>query len=517
MNEGLKALRKASPEAFENITGQKAMYGMKNPMAEYGKKIMMAMGGMNSLSEQEKQQYAAMGMKAVKEYGMGGKMYEDGGKMENVYDDFGNIVGTKKNTSGLRSFLGADEVHYDNDGNKVAKVNEKRNKTKVTLYEDGGKMYDEGGLNEDGGPFSSAKSQIEENLSPLKGSLMSQIESDPKKVAWAKENIPGGLENATVYQLSQAADPNHSDTQTNRLTRLARQADLPVATETANLYSRMNSGKFDVGVMDEAMISRGYDGEAGNIFAAGVVEGKIPLGAMISADTKDLGTTDSAGKFNFKVFDVPSGAEFLQTNRRRIKNDGSIRGDNQDDLTWYAKLGRGSTRDMSPESETPETIIPDPPMQTAPGDPMASIPGRGPSQIPVNRPQPSLQGGMRPLKDPTSGDTGLGRFDIGALEPMISDYTGSEEMRASGPGAGQTELERRMLAQQLAAMLQKKDGGKLALFGRRNRKKAREEYEDRVSRAAGTGYMPAPPLEMFGRPKKSRGQGGRMYKFGGKY
>ena len=316
MNEGLKALRKASPEAFENITGQKAMYGTKNPMAEYGKKIMMAMGGM---TEKEKSDYASVGMQVLKQYGMGGKMYghggkmyEDGGKMENVYDDFGNIVGTKKNTSGLRSFLGADEIHYDNDGNKVAKVNEKRNKTKVTLYEHGGQ-------HSEGGPFSSAKSQIEANLSPLRGSLMSQIESDPKKMAWAQENIPGGLENANVYQLSQAADPNHSDTQTNRLTRLARQADLPVATETANLYSRMNSGKFNVGVMDEAMISRGYEGEAGDIFATGVVEGKIPLGSMISADTKDLGTTDDAGKFNFKVFDVPSGAEFLQENRRRIK------------------------------------------------------------------------------------------------------------------------------------------------------------------------------------------------------
>jgi|11BtaG_2_1085332.scaffolds.fasta_scaffold00253_22 hypothetical protein len=506
MNEGLKALRKASPEAFENITGQKAMYGMKNPMAEYGKKIMMAMGGMNSLSEKEKQQYAAMGMKAIKEYGMGGKMYEDGGKMENVYDDLGNIVGTKKNTSGLRSFLGADEVHYDNDGNKVAKVNEKRNKTKVTLYEDGGKMYDEGGLNEDGGPFASAKSKIESNLSPLKGNLMSQIESDPKKAAWAKENIPGGLENATVYQLSQAADPNHSETQTNRLTRLARQADLPVATETANLYSRMNSGKFDVDVMDGAMIARGYDGEAGDIFATGVVEGKIPLGAMISADTKDLGTTDSAGKFNFKVFDVPSGAEFLQTNRRRIKGDGSIRGDNQDDLTWYAQLGRGDRRDVSPESEAPETIIPDPPMQSGPGDPMASIPGRGPSQIPVNRPQPSLQGGMRPLKDPTpTGDPGLGRFDIGALEPMISDFTGSEEMRASGPGAGQTELERRMLAQQLAAMLQRKMGGRMYLFGGKNKGRGRKKYSSIDVEVKG------------GQTVGGMGSGGRMYKFGGKY
>ena len=430
MNKGLLALKNSGTkgeEAYEKITGKKAMYGMKNPMemAEYGKKIMMGMGGMNSLSEKEKQQYAAMGMKAMKDYGMGGKMYGHGGKM----------------------------------------------------YEDGGKMYEHGGQHGEGGPFSSAKSQIESNLSPLRGNLMSQIESDPKKMSWAKENIPGGLENATVYQLSQAADPNHSDTQTNRLTRLARQADLPVATETANLYSRMNSGKFDVEVMDEAMLARGYDGEAGDIFATGVVEGKIPIGAMIAADTNDLGTVDDAGRFNFKVFDVPTGAEFLQTNRRRIKNDGSIKGDNQDDLTWYAQLGRGDRRDVSPESEAPETIIPDPPMQTAPGDPMASISGIGPSQIPVNRPQPRLQGGMRPLKDQTpTGDPGLGRFDIGALEPMMSDYTGSEQMRASGPGSGQTEMDRRMRAQQLAAMLQRKMGGRMYLFGGKNKGRGPKKF-----------------------------------------
>ena len=494
MNKGLMALKNSGPkgeEAYKKITGKEAMYGMKNPMsmAEYGKKIMMGMGGMNSLSEKEKQQYAAMGMKAIKDYGMGGKMYAEGGINEreagvfrgsdqkNIYDDFGNIVGSEKETSKLRSLIGADKIVYDNDGNKVAKVNEKRNKTKVTYY-------DEGGLNGEGGPFSTAKSKIEENLSPLKGNLMSQIESDPKKMAWAKENIPGGLENATVYQLSQAADPNHSDTQTNRLTRLARQADLPVATETANLYSRMNSGKFDVGVMDEAMISRGYDGEAGEIFATGVVEGKIPLGAMISADTKDLGTTDSAGKFNFKVFDVPSGAEFLQTNRRRIKNDGSIRGDNQDDLTWYAQLGRGDRRDVSPEADTPETIIPDPPMQTAPGDPMASIPGRGPSQIPVNRPQPSLQGGMRPLKDPTpTGDPGLGRFDIGALETVLSDRTGSAALnRATGPyGTIQEDTGDQISALELAAAIQqlraqRKMGGRMYLFGGRNKGRGRKKF-----------------------------------------
>lgn len=446
MNAGLRALKKVSPEAYENITGEKAMYGMKNPapMAMYGKKNMMGMGGMN--------------------------MYADDGRK-----------------------MPKDVIEY---------FERKKAEYGTKVMGDGGKYYEHGGLHGEGGPFAAAQSQIESNLSPLRGTLMSQIESDPKKMAWAKENIPGGLENANVYQLSQAADPNHSDTQTNRITRMARQADLPVATETANLYSRMNSGKFNVGVMDEAMLARGYDGEAGDIFATGVVEGKIPLGAMISADTKDLGTMDEAGKFNFKVFDVPSGAEFLQTNKRRIKNDGSIKGDNTDDLTWYAKLGRGSTRGMSPETETPETITPDPLPQTAPGDPMASIPGIGPSQIPMNRPQPRLQGGMRPLKDPTpTGDPGLGRFDIGALEPMMSDYTGSAASnRATGPfGSVQEDAEARIRAQQLAAMLQRGQGGRVYMNGGKVYKMGGQNYEDRGKMYGGKGV----------RLMKSYGHGGR--------
>lgn len=466
MNKGLQALKNSGPAgkaAFDKI-----------------------MGGM---SKEEMVKAAEMGMKVIKQYGGGGKMYAEGGITErnagvfrgsdeqNVYDDLGNIIGTRKETSKLRSLLGADEVLYDNEGNKAAKINEKRNKTKITYYEDGGK-------NGDGGPFSSAKSQIEENLSPLRGDLISQIESDPKKAQWLKDNVPGGIESATVYQLSQAADPNHNDTQTNRLTRLARQANLPVATETANLYSRMSSGKFNVDVMDQAMLERGYDGEAGDIFATGVVEGKIPLGAMLSAETKDLGTMDDAGRFNFKVFDVPTGAEFLQTNRRRIKGDGSIKGDYSDDLTWYAKLGRGDRRDVSPEVDTPETIIPDPPMQTAPGDPVAALRRRDPGPLPVNRPEPELQGGIRPIKErvPTS-DPGLGRFDVGALEPMLSDRLGSTELnRATGPyGTIQEDSGDQISALELAAAIQqlraqRKMGGRMYLFGGRNKGRGPKKF-----------------------------------------
>ena len=246
MNAGLRALKKASPEAFEKITGKQAMYGMKTPMAEYGKKNMMGMGGMNM--------YAEAGTKMPKE---------------------------------LVEYFEKKKAEY---GAKLMAMSGMKTMKDEDIY------AQEGKVNGQGGPFAAAKAQIEQNLSPLRGDLMSQIESDPKKMAWANENISGGLENASIYQLSQAADPNHSDTQTNRLTRLARQSGLPVATETANLYSRMNSGKFDVGVMDEAMIDRGYDGEAGDVFSRGIVEGKIPLGAMISADTKDLGTIDDAGK-----------------------------------------------------------------------------------------------------------------------------------------------------------------------------------------------------------------------------
>ena len=420
MNAGLRALKKESPEAYENITGEKAMYGMKTPMAEYGKKNMMGMGGTNMYAE------------------AGTKMPKD-----------------------LIDYFEKKKAEY---GAKIMAM------SGMKVMGDGGKYYEHGGAHSEGGPFAAAQAQIEQNLSPLRGDLLSKIESDPKKMAWANENISGGLENASIYQLSQAADPNHSDTQTNRISRLARQSGLPVATETANLYARMNSGKFDVGGMDEAMLERGYGGEAGDVFSRGIAEGKIPLGAMISADTKDLGKIDDAGKFNFKVFDVPTGAEFLETNKRRIRNDGSIRGDNQDDLTWYAQLGRGDRRNVAPETETPETITPDPLPQTAPGDPMASIAGRGPSQIPMNRPQPRLQGGMRPLKDPTptpTSDPGLGRFDIGALEPMMSDYTGSAASnRATGPfGSVQEDAEARIRAQQLAAMLQRSQGGRMYIQG----------------------------------------------------
>ena len=95
MNKGLKALKKASPEAFEKITGKQAMYGMKTPMAEYGKKNMMGMGGMNMYAEdgtkmpkelveyfeRKKAEYGAKlmamsGMKVMKD----GGLYAENGK-----------------------------------------------------------------------------------------------------------------------------------------------------------------------------------------------------------------------------------------------------------------------------------------------------------------------------------------------------------------------------------------------------------------------------------------------------
>jgi len=141
MNKGLRALKKASPKAYSKIMGNQAMNGLKNMMGMGGK--MYAEGGMTQRN----------------------KGLFRGSEEENVYDDFGNIVGSKKKTSGLRGILGADEIHYDNDGNKVAKVNQKRNKTKVSFYEGGGmnvvKDYDMGGKMYDDGakiPFGAASS-----------------------------------------------------------------------------------------------------------------------------------------------------------------------------------------------------------------------------------------------------------------------------------------------------------------------------------------------------------------------
>ena len=410
-------------------------------------------------------------------------------------------------------------------------------------YGMGGKVYDNGGVNDDGGPFSVAQAQIEQNLSPLRGNLLSQIESDPKKMAWAQENIPGGLENANVYQLSQAADPNHSDTQTNRITRLARQADLPVATETANLYSRMNSGKFDVAVMDEAMVRRGYEGEAGDIFAQGVVEGKINLGALVGANTKDLGTIDKAGKFNIKGFDVPSGAEFLNENRRSIRRDGSIKGDNNDDLTWFARLGRGNTKTVGPDAEKPEPITPpEVPVTTTPGDPMATINPRGVSPLPNPRTEPTIQGGITPLKDyrnePPTGP-GPSRIDLGIRpEPQVSTYnvTGGGRYQEPDPsviqpgGGDFIDPEERAKAIALAKMLEQAkaemaDGGRVYKRGGRRRHSFDVEVkggDHTVGFDMGQGgrtynsggKMPKDLIEHFERMKML---GGRTYKFGGKY
>ena len=516
MNKGLTALKNSGAKgraAFENI--------------------------IKSMSSSDKAKYAALGMKVLKD---GGFLR---GEEKPVYDADGNLVGTEKKTSGLRSFLGADKIRYDNEGNKMYKVDEKKNKDVVTMYhENGGKMYDEGGRNGDGGPFSTALTQVEQNLSPLKGTLMSQIESDPKKMAWAKENIPGGLENATVYQLSQAADPNHAGSQMNRLGRMARQSGLPVSVETINLYNRAADGRFDVSTMDEAMIARGYEGEAGDVFSRGLVEGKINLGALIGADAKALGDTKSAGKFNVKEWNIPSGADFLSTNRRSIRRDGSIRGDNNDDLTWYATLGRGNTKTVGPDAEKPEPIIPpEIPMDTMPGDPMATINPLDPKQLPNPRADRTIQGGITPLKDYTNESPegpGPSPIDYG-VRPVIQDETfnvlgggrypvEAPNMVVSGSRPNISPEDEMSLFELASAIQKLKDqranggrmylfggknrgGGKYALFGRRNRKKAMEDYEERKAQ----NILAAPPIEGFSRPTKSRGQGGRVYRFGGKY
>jgi len=69
MNKGLRALKKASPDAYNKIMGNQAMDGIKN---------MMAMGGMNEYGMGGKNMYGGGGMNVVKDYGMGGKMYGHG-------------------------------------------------------------------------------------------------------------------------------------------------------------------------------------------------------------------------------------------------------------------------------------------------------------------------------------------------------------------------------------------------------------------------------------------------------
>jgi len=113
MNKGLKALKKASPEAFAKIMGQMAMDGMKTP------------------------------------YGDNGLLF---GKREKVRDEEGEVVGKVRNNSKLRRFLsGSDAKAKFQDGGKMYAYG---GMNVVKDYGMGGKMYEEGG----GFPFGAASS-----------------------------------------------------------------------------------------------------------------------------------------------------------------------------------------------------------------------------------------------------------------------------------------------------------------------------------------------------------------------
>jgi hypothetical protein len=109
MNAGLRALKKASPEAFNKITG-----GMSN---------------------EEKADMAAMGMKILKDYGMGGKMYEEGGSMygyggKNMYAKDG-----KKMPKELLDYFKSKEAEYGmkvmRNGGETPGLDVKSRKTQV--------------------------------------------------------------------------------------------------------------------------------------------------------------------------------------------------------------------------------------------------------------------------------------------------------------------------------------------------------------------------------------------------
>ena len=113
MNKGLKALKKASPEAFAKIMGKMAMDGMKTP------------------------------------YGDNGLLF---GKREKVRDEEGRVVGKVRNNSKLRKFLsGSDAKAEFQDGGKMYAYG---GMNVVKDYGMGGKMYEEGG----GLPFGAASS-----------------------------------------------------------------------------------------------------------------------------------------------------------------------------------------------------------------------------------------------------------------------------------------------------------------------------------------------------------------------
>lgn len=126
MNKGLRALKKESPEAYNKIMGNQAMNGLKNMMAMGGKNMYGGGGEMpkrktdlrdvvyfKSNNAEYGSKLAEMGMKVMKDYGMGGKMYDNGGEVPGV-DKTSRETQIGFDVEGQKPIMGdADQIFID--------------------------------------------------------------------------------------------------------------------------------------------------------------------------------------------------------------------------------------------------------------------------------------------------------------------------------------------------------------------------------------------------------------------
>ena len=357
---------------------------------------------------------------------------------------------------GLLSALGGLFKSAD-QGMKVTKV-----------MENGGETSGE----TSGGAFSGGIAQIEKQYDDLRMGVLTQLREGQREALREAGIDP---QTANVFDIIDAV-PNFGY---DRLERAARSGGLPIPTGNAKMiYKKVREGRIDPQKMDAMLSDRGYEGQSAELFTQALATGRIPTTQMLHASKQDPkgARVMHEGKHYDISRNIPSGADFLEANKRLITRKGELKGD--DALAF--NIPRTVTRTdvaaqrptegepMDPMAEktpeigkelqgevtseelatTPPTLDPIPHiiLREAPKPKEAPQPTEQITQAEED-PDPTMTDPMAP--PPFQGEP------MALAEPMRSDYLGGSELRATGPFASQeAATEQRMSRPQLFAMMQ---------------------------------------------------------------
>lgn len=317
-----------------------------------------------------------------------------------------------------------------------------------------------------GGAFSSGIAQIEKQYNDLRMGVLTQLREGQREALKEAGIDP---QTANVFDIIDAV-PNFGY---DRLQRAARSGGLPIPTGNAKtIYKKVRDGRIDPQKMDAMLSERGYEGPSAELFTQALATGRIPTSQMVHASKQDPkgARVMHEGKHYDISKNIPSGADFLEANKRLITRKGELKGD--DALAFNI-----------PRAVTRTDVTAQRPTEGEPMDPMAEktpeigkeLQGEVTSEelattTPTLDPIPhiTLKEAPQPTEqiteaeedpDPTTPDpmTPTPHFGepMALAEPMRSDYLGGSEMRATGPFARQEAATEQMMSQpQLFAMMQ---------------------------------------------------------------